>query len=293
MSINGYILGVTDCSYAGFPHRFENGMSMFYLLSNGEFLIYDGGQGKEDGDHLYSQLRRVANEKGIKDITVTAWIITHEHSDHMGFGKEFFPAYRDKINVRELWMNSIYEWGERFIENVLENQPNCIHRQLHTGEVIQLGDVTVEVLCTPDVLKEKNEEELERDNNNASIVTRLNVDGLKILMSGDASLLAWDYMADAYGSALKSDILQVPHHGANHGATVETYRLIDADTLIFNCGQELFDSIVSEEKRFVCKQGCKHKLFNRHVFEYLQEFKGKIIVAEAYFPPEHQCKCFL
>ena len=45
MSIKGYILGVTDCSYAGFPHRFENGMSMFYFLSNGEFLIYDGGQG--------------------------------------------------------------------------------------------------------------------------------------------------------------------------------------------------------------------------------------------------------
>lgn len=293
MSTNGYILGVTDCSYAGFPHRFENGMSMFYLLSNGEFLIYDGGQGKEDGDHLYSQLRRVANEKGIKDITVNAWIITHEHSDHMGFGKEFFSTYRDKINVRELWMNSLYDLGESFIKNVLENQPSCIHRQLHTGEVIQIGDVTVEVLCTPDVLKEKNEEELNRDNNNASIVTRLNVDGLKILMSGDASLLAWDYMAETYGIALKSNILQVPHHGANHGATVETYRLINADTLIFNCGQELFDCIVSKEKRFVCNPGCTHKLFNRHVFEYLQEFKGKIIIAETYFPPKQQCKCFL
>lgn len=293
MSIKGYVLGVTDCSYAGFPHRFENGMSMFYLLSNGEFLIYDGGQGKEDGDHLYYQLRKVADDNGIKDITVSAWIITHEHSDHMGFGAEFFPAYHDKINVRELWMNSLYDWGKSFIESVLKNQPNCIHRELHTGEIIQIGDVTVEVLCTPDVLNEINAEELNKDNNNASIVTRLNVDGLKILMPGDASLLAWEYMTDTYGCALKSDILQVPHHGANHGATIEAYRLVNADTLIFNCGQELFDSIVSEETHFVCRPMCTHKLFNKHVSQYLQEFKGKIIVAEAYFPPKHQCKRFL
>ena len=293
MSIKGYVLGVTDCSYAGFPHRFENGMSMFYLLSNGEFLIYDGGQGKEDGDHLYDQLRKVADENGIKDITVRAWIITHEHGDHMGFGAEFFPAYRDKINVRELWMNSLYDWGKSFIEIVLKNHPNCIHRELHTGEIIQIVDVTVEVLCTPDVLNEINAAELNKDSNNASIVTRLNVDGLKILMPGDASLLAWEYMADTYGSALKSDILQVPHHGANHGATIEAYRLVNADTLIFNCGQELFDCIVSEEKRFFCGPECKHKLFNKHIFEYLQEFKGKIIVAEAYFPTKPQCKRFL
>jgi len=293
MSIKGYVLGVTDCSYAGFPHRFENGMSMFYLLSNGEFLIYDGGQGKEDGDHLYDQLRKVADENGIKDITVRAWIITHEHGDHMGFGAEFFPAYRDKINVRELWMNSLYDWGKSFIEIVLKNHPNCIHRELHTGEIIQIVDVTVEVLCTPDVLNEINAAELNKDSNNASIVTRLNVDGLKILMPGDASLLAWEYMADTYGSALKSDILQVPHHGANHGATADGYRLVNADTLIFNCGQELFDCIVSEEKRFFCGPECKHKLFNKHIFEYLQEFKGKIIVAEAYFPTKPQCKRFL
>jgi beta-lactamase superfamily II metal-dependent hydrolase len=266
---------------------------MFYLLSNGEFLIYDGGQGKEDGDHLYSQLRRVADENGIRDVTVNAWIITHEHGDHMGFGKDFFAAYRDKINVRELWMNSLYEWGERFIQTVLKNQPKCVHHQLHTGERIQIADVTVEVLCTPDVLREKNEEELYRDSNNASIVTRLNVDELKILMSGDASMLAWDYMADTYGSALKSDILHVPHHGANHGATAQGYRLVNADTLIFNCGQEHFDCIVSDEKRFVCTPDCTHKLFNRHVSEYLSEFKGRIIVAGAYFPPKHQCIRFL
>jgi beta-lactamase superfamily II metal-dependent hydrolase len=190
-------------------------------------------------------------------------------------------------------MNSLYDWGKSFIQNVLENQPSCIHREVKTGEIIQIGDVTVEVLCTPDVLKEKNAAELESDSNNASIVTRLNVDGLKILMPGDASLLAWSYMADAYGSALKSDILQVPHHGANHGATVEEYLLVDANTLIFNCGQELFDCIVSEEKRFFCTPTCKHKLFNKHVFEYLREFKGNIVIAEAYFPPKHQCKRFL
>lgn len=293
MSIKGYLLGVTDCSFAGFPHRFENGMSMFYLLSNGEFIVYDGGQCKEDGDHLYSQLRKVADDNGIKDITVRAWIITHEHGDHMGFGKEFFPAYNDKIKVRELWMNSLYEWGESFIKNVLKNQPSCIHRQLRTGEIIQIDDVTVEVLCTPDVLQRINAVELNNDSNNASVVTRLNVDGLKILMPGDASFLAWDYMANAYGHSLKSDILQVPHHGANNGATIEGYRLVNADTLIFNCGQELFDSIVSEEKLFVCKPGCQHKLFNMHLFEYLQEFKGNIIVAEAYFPPIVQCKRFL
>lgn len=51
-------------------------MSMFYLLSDGTFLVFDGGQGTDnasiDAHHLYKQLKAVADENEIDDIVFSA-----------------------------------------------------------------------------------------------------------------------------------------------------------------------------------------------------------------------------
>lgn len=274
----GYIVAVTDSSYNQPDHSFENGMSIFYLLSDGTFLIYDGGQGKEDSENLYKLLQKTANNNDLSKITVSAWIITHEHGDHMGFVDHFFATYKD-VEVKEVWANTFYSWGKAMVETIVKNKPYCNVRIVEIGQEYNLADVKVEVLCAPEPLREIDAQALDRDNNSASIVTRLTIRGKTVLMPGDASFLAWDYMKDKYGRALKSDILQVPHHGANNAATKEVYDLIDAQTLLFPCGDRLYETLLNKGDYYVCKQGCPHDLYNTHTHALVEDFKGQIIVA--------------
>ena len=47
-------------------------------------------------------------------------------------------------------------------------------------------------------------------------------------------------MADTYGAYLKSDLLQLSHHGAN-GACLDLYRLIDPAVCFWACSQRKFE----------------------------------------------------
>lgn len=288
----GYIVAVTDCRYNANPHSFENGMSFFYLLSDGTFLVYDGGQGKEDAENLYNLLKNKAQENGLTEIVVSAWIITHEHGDHMGFVDHFFATYKD-VDVKEFWANVLYSWGRRMIDVVKENKPDCYIREVKVGEEYKLADVKIEVLCEPGPLVEVSREAIDKDSNSASIVTRLTIRGTTILMPGDASFIAWEYMADKYGDKLKSDILQVPHHGANNGAPIETYRLIDASTLLFPCGDRLYETLFNKGDYYVCEAGCPHDLYNPHTHDLIKDFKGDIIVAGTFSFDEPVFKRFI
>lgn len=56
---------------------------------------------------------------------------------------------------------------------------------------------------------------------------------------------------ERYGAALKSDYLQVPHHGVQPGGTVAAYDLIAPEYLIWPAGKSLYDSnlVQTEESR--------------------------------------------
>lgn len=290
----GFLVGVSDCSHAdGQKHRFENGMSIFYLLGDGTFLLYDGGQGREDAEHLYGLLCDTARRNGLDKIVISAWVITHEHGDHMGFAKYFLPRYQGDLEIRELWLHALFPWGKDLIELFKETFPACRLRQLTVGERFSLADVEVEVLCTPEALEAADPGAIQEDGNNASLVTRLTVRGKTVLMSGDAALRAWAFLTARYGTALKSDYLQVPHHGANHGATKEAYDLVGADVLLFPCGEELYRTIITEGSRYYCSPDCRHNLFNPQTFALVQGFEGKQYVAGAYVGENPVCQKFI
>ena len=54
------------------------------------------------------------------------------------------------------------------------------------------------------------------------------------------------YLPVQVGAALKSDILQVPHHGAAPGGSVEAYDLIDPDVLLWPAGDQLYADLLAE-----------------------------------------------
>lgn len=129
------------------------------------------------------------------------------------------------------------------------HQPNAAVVRLHTGQQLTLGDMTLEVLYTASDLAVGSL----NDYNDACMVMRLSVNGKTVLMTGDAATATWNLLVKKYGSYLKSDYLQVPHHGARGGGTVEAYRLIAPDELFWPAGENLFRYVRYTQNIEPCK----------------------------------------
>ena len=250
----GYLMGV----YGG--GSFENGMAMFYLLSDGSFLVFDGGHNASDADNLYQHLRKIASENGIAEVRVSAWVITHFHGDHVGAFEPFLSRYSKAVKLdRVVFGVTSSEQGSaateadaaaaKAAEALRTYQPDCRVVRLHTGQLLTLGDMTMEVLYTPSDLAQGSL----KDYNDASMVVRLKVGEKTILMTGDAATATWNLLAKKYGSYLKSDFLQVPHHGAAGGGTTAAYDLIDPDELFWPAGNKLYADLLATMNPTICK----------------------------------------
>lgn len=249
----GYLIGVAD---SGEPHYFQNGMSMVYLLADGTFLIYDGGQQSCDADKLYQLLSSIARENGLSKVTVSAWLITHTHGDHIGFWPEFMKKYvkTSLVTIEKLFFNPVTEdmgpggyddmdWTDANLIQTLKNaSPTTKHYNLFTGQKFYMADVLVEVFfTTADHLPSARILDTS-STNAASLVTRLTIDGKTVLMTGDACTGHCTGMVKAYGEGLQSDIVQTPHHGVQVGATTPFYQNVNPSYALFTCGDRLFET---------------------------------------------------
>ena len=220
--ITGYLL-----SSSSIYDTNGNGMSVVYRLSDGSFLIYDGGNESVYG-LLYKCLKDLS-EGG--DIVVSAWVVTHGHGDHYGaLSRAASEGYTYDITIKEIWINPTSNGEDIFIHDKLKSSfPNTRIRNLVYGETFMLDKIHVEVLCTPDVLPNRSD----NTRNTMSIVTMLTIDGKKFLMTGDSDEPAWDYMVTKHNiHSLKCDYLQVPHHGVFWAGTSAAYELMDPSYLI-------------------------------------------------------------
>ena len=249
----GYLIGVAD---SGEPHYFQNGMSMVYLLADGTFLIYDGGQQSCDADKLYQLLSSIARENGLSKVTVSAWLITHTHGDHIGFWPNFMKKYvkTSLVTIEKLFFNPVtVDMGAggyddmdgsdaRLISQLKEASPTTKHYSLFTGQKFYMADVLVEVFfTTADHLPSARILDTS-STNAASLVTRLTIDGKTVLMTGDACTGHCTGMVKAYGEGLQSDVVQTPHHGVHVGATTPFYQNVNPTYALFTCGDRLFET---------------------------------------------------
>ena len=76
--------------------------------------------------------------------------------------------------------------------------------------------------------------------NHTSGVWRFTLEGKTIMITGDAEKSICNQMVGVFGDYLKSDILQVNHHGAN-GATLPFYRKIAPIMCFWACQQYHLD----------------------------------------------------
>jgi len=203
----------------------DYGMSYTIRLSDGRFIVIDGGRNFEpDADSLFNKLKSSSpDEKPI----IASWILTHPDCDHYHCFMKFCEKYNDEVVIEKMMFNfpehddfKLYHDLEKVgaAGNDFENIPKMYELikksgaeiyTPHTGQVYEIGNSSCEFLnCIGDVVhytywKNKNE---------PCLVVKMEIEGQTILWMGDVSC-HYARLYEKYGAYLKSDILQIPHHG--------------------------------------------------------------------------------
>lgn len=220
-------------------------LSAIVQTSQGSLIVIDGGLGA-DGDYLRSQIQARGSH-------VAAWLITHPHGDHAG---ALYKILQDEAaGVQSgIQIDGIYysfgnpEWytvndpsEQTMAHSIMGSFAGLPETMLHTvtrGQTIQVDDVTIQVM-------NDRYETAGDKGNNACIVYKLWVNGKSILFLGDMAQEGGQrLLAEVGAQELKSDIVQMAHHGQN-GVDEAFYKAVDPQMCLWPTPQWLWTSVGS------------------------------------------------
>lgn len=221
----------------------NNGYGFIIALADGGFLIYDGGWPTEtDGLWEYLSSHTPAGQKP----RVEGWILTHAHGDHYLCFMDYMNRYAECTDIKRIiYGPARVECFEKGSDRTLYDKVPPLAREKgielvfpYAGQALTFPGVEMEVLLTAD---DWYPERVPHDNN-VSFVTRLSFPtkgGKTVLMPADMMGRGCNRLVDQYGAYLKSDILQVPHHGCS-GTTQEIILAADPEQVIYTTSQRFF-----------------------------------------------------
>ena len=225
------------------------GMSYAIRLSDGRFIVIDGGREFEpDEDRLFKCLKEGSPyEKPV----IAAWIFTHPHSDHFYCFVGFADRYGERVEIEKFLFNfpeaddlmhypQLTYQDVRFSYNTQPVHFITLMREriarigapvytAHTGQKYRIGDAQCEILASMDdtFLTDTNI-------NASSLVIRMELAGQVIIWAADSAFSSVK-LAQKHGTHLKADILQIPHHGFQSGTArgeIDAYDLIRPHTCL-------------------------------------------------------------
>ena len=244
----------------------NTGMCYIVTLSDGRLLIVDSGNNKKH-DLLLSEMRRVSGEE---HPTVAAWIFTHFHQDHVGGFVDFvLDGYLSEITLESI----IYNFPEQQVldtassidianmkvwEEVL-SKTECVVYTARSGNLYAFSGCEIEILTVYEDLMPYNVYYDKDDTNSTSMIFTLTLNGKKFTVTGDASQPVTTLAARRFKEYLRSDILQLSHHGkgdSEKGNSADFYRYVGASTVFV----PYFSGIYGNPEKTVAESA--ERLFN-------------------------------
>ena len=219
----------------------SSGMGYIFRLEDGSFIVYDGGYKSDAKDFLITISKLNLNDQ----LHVRAWIITHDHSDHYAAFNEIAKSFAKRLKI-EYVMYSPTTSEESTVINYYKEQifadvakfSGAKLISVHAGMTFNILNVKLEILQTPGVLSVHGKI---TDFNDTSIISRIvSADGSAIMLA-DACGRSADWLVRNIGDGLKSDIVQVAHHGVETGS-IPLYDKIAAPMVFWPCDHVLFAS---------------------------------------------------
>ncbi len=248
-------VSVTQCSIT-------SGMCYAVQNADGSFILMDGGvYYKEDAARLYAFLQE-KTPSGEKP-RIALWLFSHPDVDHVQLPAEFMREYKEKVDVSAVGYQfpdldtpafSYQDTAETkadvvaLEESIRQNYPDAVFYPLHTGQLFRFPGLELEILWTGNLLVPH----AFMTGNCCSAAWRVRFDsGRTALFLGDCMHDACRRIAHAYGDSIKSDILQVTHHGLI-GGDKGLYQLIDPAVCLWPTSGARFEGTLEGQKYQWC-----------------------------------------
>jgi len=238
----------------------KNSLMQSYVIktSNGKLIVIDGGidgEGKDRAPYMPAALRSILGLEEGAYFEVEAWFLSHAHKDHMyelskmmrdytadsnykinniyfdfpEFGSEEYPAANGDMEISQIREN-MNKYGQVIGAEVKDGSTYYddlngafINREsVAKGLSLEIDGVKIDVLQTWDPADGTS------NMNDTSLVLRAWIGEQSVLFLNDLGSIGGRRLLTTYGDGLKSDIVQMAHHG-QAGVNKDVYMAIDAD----------------------------------------------------------------
>ena len=226
-------------------------------LPDNSFLLLDGSlEGEGDPAALYDFLKEKTGEKTPR---ISMWMFSHGDLDHIRLAAYFLKEFKEKVKIDGF----AYQFNDckkaKFVyvdssiigkeiadleKSIKENFPSVPIYTLHAGQSYFFPAAEVEILLTADTIYPYPYASA----NDASAVWRLKAGDRTVLFLNDAIQYSCRELASLYGDYMKSDIMQLAHHGLI-GGELGLYKLADPAVCLW----------YTPEARFLGKAGGKYQ----------------------------------
>ena len=205
-------------------------LSIVIKSPHGKLIVIDGGWEADA-----TKLSELIQQQGGK---VDVWLITHPHEDHVGALCAILNDTSRKIKIDKIycslatpdWYRQVSPTGAGIADQLLNAftklPVGTVINNIGRGTEINIDDVNIRVLNNRGIYTYNGV-------NNSSLVYKIRVSGQSILILGD---LAYDggkdLLKNCTAAELKSDIVQMAHHG-QQGVDQDAYALIAPTTCLW------------------------------------------------------------
>lgn len=253
----------SDGSYKG------NGLSLLYRLSDGSFVVVDGGHTTKSAifaDNLINAIKEQAKDYATgKDIRIAAWFVTHAHGDHMGMLRveaAKFNQFTVERVVANLMSDSELErslasssgsnfgGGDGTARDYVRQAAKTLGADMvvcHTGQQFFIGDTVFEILYTvdnfaPGITNALNTSSLLF----RSVTTDKSGKSTSVMVMGDVTGPAMAICNKIYGKNMRSEVVQVAHHGyqtwGNDSAMITSYNYMSPEIVLWPMGLHAYST---------------------------------------------------
>lgn len=191
-----------------------------YICMNGKAIIFDCGGSKSAGDAINESLY----EHGVKEIDCI--VISHLHEDHANGMKDIFDEWEiDEVIIPDT------EKEPEFLTELMTLALAEGSEILEISEDLtrKLGEVEIELLTN-------HFDPESSDPNENCIVSVVSYSDFSVMFTGDLTSWAEGRLVDNYGSALKSTVFTVPHHGSKDSSSDSFLAMVSPEVSVISVG---------------------------------------------------------
>lgn len=209
-------------------------MGYVFITDGGKLLVIDGGETEGDAERLVSLLEKKCGASPAVDL----WILTHSHLDHYGALEIIAktPALRERITVSKICACtdipvSFPETDQARIA-AIPGLLGCTQVTPRVGDVLTVDNLEIRMLYTWEDDPKLSDV---KSFNRLSLIFTVTGPAHRMMVVGDSTSTGPTVVRDHTDAALlKSDFLQLAHHGLD-GGNIGFYRLVDPSAVLIPC----------------------------------------------------------